>query len=342
MGKIILSTVLSFLFPGLGQLFNNKRLKAALFIVLGIVLVYVNIFGFTLPLTLFRFVSAGEALYSANKLVKTGKDENFLKPKKAILAIGTVAILIFFLTFVPYRFVIKPATTDFSQVTPQKGSEEMKIAEEKMIQFLEKKYQKKFTIEHSHFIVELGKYVFDVTSPEGFIFNGTYYPNSEKFVDGYINGIWANEFDDSAEPVIQEQFRQIWEYNRGVWADEKIVAQVNPLDIPSYKTFREQHPEAYEQKFELVVLENVNEKNKKEVLEKLFRIVKVIKEEGVKKIQFHVYFYDEKLFEKEGENISFGPDYNDYALYDIHLIGKYLENIDSPDDLEKYLKKEKK
>ncbi len=342
MGKIIIAAVLAFLIPGLGQLYNNQRLKGALFIVLGIVLIFVNIFGLTLPLTLFRFISAGEALYSANKMIKSGKTEEFLKPKKAIMTVGLASILVFFLTFVPYRFIIKPATNNFSQEVPGKSEEEIKMAEKEIVGHLEKKYQKNFKVVQTQFIVELDKYVFDVSGPEDFIFGGAYYPNSRKFEDGYVNGVWANEFDDIVEPVILTQFDKIWEYNRGVWADENVTAKLNPLDIPSYKQFREQNPEGYEQKFELVVLENVNEKNKKEVLEKLFHIVNAIKKEGVKKIQFHVYFYDEELFEKEGENISFGPDYNEYALYDIHLIGKYLEDINSPDDLEAYLKKEKR
>ncbi|MFD2442554.1 hypothetical protein ACFSO7_00890 [Bacillus sp. CGMCC 1.16607] len=336
MGKIILSAVLSFLFPGLGQLYHKQKVKGIILIVIGIILVYVNIFGWRLPLTVFRFIAAGEAIFSANKRFKSAGTEAFLSPKKALLEIGISVILIFMVTFVPYRMFIKPEANYFSQNTPEQGDKEMKQAEERMISYLEEKYQKEFTIKQTDYIREQSEYTFVISaSDEDFLFTGSYFHHQDQFEDGYMNAKWGNEFDDKVEPAISTQFQNIWKYNRGVRVEENVLSRINPLEIPSYDQLRIQFPDDYEQKFQLAVFENEDEK-KQQALIKVNHIVQAIKAQGIKNIQFHIYFYNEKLFKEKGKDIILGAEYNKYLLYDIGLIGEDLEKIVTPGDLEDY------
>ncbi|MBS4193299.1 hypothetical protein KHA94_24755 [Bacillus sp. FJAT-49705] len=342
MGKIILASIFSFLFPGLGQLYNKQRMKGIIFIFVGIILIYINIIGFRLPLTLFRFIAAGEALWIANKKVKLGENEGFLKPKKAVIELGIASIIIFSSTFVPYRFFIKPVTNYFTQAFPEKSEEEIKIAEEKMIKYLEDKYQKEFIItDKTYYIPELGKYDF-VLSPKDqtFYFGGFYYADSNKFEDFYMNGLWGEEFDKEVEPLVHSLFKNVWEYSTGVWVDDALRKEkINPLDIPNYKQLRELYPEGYDQKFQLYVFENMNEKNKMEKLEKVYELVKWVKTNNIKNIQFEVSFYEEKLLEDQGKKISPGMDNLKYLQYEVVMSSSDFLQVNSVDDLLEYTEK---
>lgn len=341
MGKIILSAALSFLFPGLGQLYNKQRLKGVICILLGIVFIYINIFGFRLPLTLFRFIAAGEALFIANKKIKSGENEEFLKPKKAIIEIVVAAILVFTLTFVPYRLIIKPVSSYFSQSIPENSEEEIKIAEEKMIKYLEDKYKKEFVIaDKTYYIPELGKYDF-VLSPkdQSFYFGGFYYADSNNFEDFYMNGLWGEEFDKEVNPLVHSLFKNVWEYSTGVWVDEALRKEkINPVDIPNYKKLRELYPDGYDQKFQLYVFEDMNDENKMEKLQKVYELVKWVKNNEVNKIQFRVCFYEEKLQEKQGDNISPSLSNRDFLQHEVFITSKDLSQINSVEDLLEFTK----
>lgn len=342
MGKIFLAGVLSFLFPGLGQLYNQQRLKGAIFILLGIVFIYLNIFGLRLPLTLFRFIAAGEAVYFANKKIKSGNNEGFLKPKKAIIELTAAVILVFVLTFVPYRILIKPATSYFSQETHVKSEEEINIAEEKMISYLEEKYKKKFIIaDKTLYIPELGKYDF-VLSPQdqSFYFGGLYYESNNKFEDNYLNGLWGEEFDKEAEVLAESLFKNIWKYSSGVWVDEEIKErEIDPLNIPNYKQLRERYPDGYDQKLQLYVFENMNEANKMEKLKKVYELVQMVKSNEINHIQFRVCFYNENLLEEQGNQISPSIDNRQFLQYEVAISSNGFSKINSLEDLLEFTKK---
>lgn len=343
MGKLILSSILSFIFPGLGQLYNKHKIKGILFVLLGILFVYINIFGFRLPLTLLRFIAAGEALISANKKLKSGESESFLRPKNSIVVLGLTGLLIFSVTFVPYRLLIKPSLNLFSQISHQKVSEEdMKQAEEKMLSYLEEKYGKEFEIKEKEYISELGRYQFTVTSTEqDFLFSGSYNDLRDTYEDYYMNGIWNKEFDAMVKPIAESKFENIWVYSSGVFVNEEVRNQLDPRNIPSYELLREQYPNEYEQKFQLYVFENIDEGNKEDKLDKVFEMVKKIRERSINSIQFRVYFYQEELLQKRGPDIKVSNDYREYQLYELTLTGKSIQKVESASDLTSYLKKSK-
>lgn len=340
--KIFIAGVLSFLFPGLGQLYNQQKFKGALFILLGILFIYLNFFGLRLPLILFRCIAAAEAAYFANKILKSGNNEGFLKPKRAIIELTISIILVCVLTFVPYRLLIKPATGHFSQQSDVKSEEEIKIAEEKMINYLEEKYQIKFLItEKTLYIPELGKYDY-VISPQdqSFYFGGNYYENKNKFEDNYLNGLWGEEFDKEVKLLSESLFKNIWKYSAGVWVDEEIKErEINPLNIPNYKQLREKYPNGYDQKFQLYVFENMNEANKMEKLKKVYELVQWIKSNEINKIQFRVCFYDEKLLKDQGDQISPNINNRKFLQYEVAISSNGFLKINSLEDLLEFTKK---
>lgn len=337
MGKIIISTILSLLFPGLGQLYNKQRIKGIIFIVIGIVLVYVNIYGFLLPLTLFRFIAALEAAVMGIRKRRNGDENPFLTMKHASIEIGVSAILIFSMTMIPYELFIKPGK---NVKLPTKSGQEMQKIEEKAVVYMNKKYKKEFVATESLYSMELGKYkiyVHPKTNKEMQV-SVTYVESNNQFSDDYMNAVWGYEFDQKLEAKTNSLFKHIWEYSSGVWVDEKVLEQIDPLNIPAYKEVRQHYPKDYEQKLQIYVFEDANETKQ---LEKVNQIVQEIRKEKINSIQFEVAFYKEELLKKKGPNIRVGVDYLPYLQYSIVMDGKDLSSIEAADDIRKFVEKAK-
>lgn len=197
--NIFLSSFLSFFTPGLGQLYNKQRGKGIAFFAIAIVLFYVGFF-YSLPILIFlRFISAIDAGIKANQLLKRGIENSFLPAKKAFIELGICIIVFFVVVKVPTWMMVAPILKQgfFQQVS----EEEMEIAENKVIQYVQERYGREASVDEVEYIPELTKYRMAVLfndDPKR-IFMVHYGKYNELFKDYYIHGQWTREFDEAIE-----------------------------------------------------------------------------------------------------------------------------------------------
>lgn len=340
--NIFLSSFLSFFIPGLGQLYNKQRGKGIAFFAIAIVLSYVGFF-YTLPiLSFFRFISAIDAGIKTNQLLKRGIENSFLPAKKAFIELGICILFFFVVVKVPTWMMVAPILKQgFFQ---QASEEEMEIAKNKVIQYVQERYGREASVDLADYIPELSKYTIAVSfddDPENpFWVNHSKY--RETFEDFYIHGEWTREFDEAIEPVVYNTFEHVWLYDSSLYVEDEVLAQIDPKNIPTYEQMRIDYPEGYVHKFSISVFEDMNEDNKSEKLAKILTIIQSIQGIEVKNIQLGFDFYEERLLKEKGPNIQVSADYLDYFLYTVELGSESFNNINTVEDLEKKLRKHNK
>ncbi|WP_143085423.1 hypothetical protein [Planifilum fulgidum] len=113
--------------------------------------------------------------------------------------------------------------------------------------------------------------------------------------------------------------------------------KMDPKDIPDYPEVRQQYPDETRAIINMSLFKDMNESNKDEELEKVYRLIQFCREKGIKKYIIYIVYYEERLLKEKGRDIEVGPEYDDYRTHRISVTNKDAETVRTPKDLEKYL-----
>ena len=87
----------------------------------------------------------------------------------------------------------------------------------------------------------------------------------------------------------------------------------------------------------MFLFKDMNESNKDEELEKVYRLIQFCREKGIKDYDIYIVYYEERLLKEKGRDIEVGLEYADYRTHNISVIDEEAETVRTPKDLEKYL-----
>ena len=324
------------MFPGLGQLYNQQRIKAYSFLLLSLTTIYISAFysASFIPLIVLRAGAVLDCLYystfkQTNKQLETNH--------RTFMEIGLVALLVFALAVTPavYTFITQatPIVNQFVGSTTNKAAEESAV-QEGLLEYLHLKYNQSFVITEVSYMAKLKRFDFQVYSTDNtYPFSATYSKTLERYEDYYINARLAQEFNPSLVKVVEEQFANIRSVSSVVWLSEELKRKINPLDIPSYKEIRSSSPTEYEQKIKIMVYED-EETCTDAALEKIYTILSLLKSHEIDSFTFSVYSYEDDLLIEQNRYSSI----NDYLLYSFSITPSQFRDVNNSTDLFPYIK----
>lgn len=166
-----------------------------------------------------------------------------------------------------------------------------------------------------------------------------YKHSNGKMNDTYLTSLWDVQFQDEIKPLIDEMYppQNRWEMELDVAVSESLSEKIDPKNIPDYQEVREKYPDEMPVLIKMFLFKDMNESNKDEELEKVYRLIQFCREKGIKDYDIYIVYYEERLLKEKGRDIEVGLEYADYRTHRISLIDEEAETVRTPKDLEKYL-----
>lgn len=182
-------------------------------------------------------------------------------------------------------------------------------------EYVEKKYNIKtkikdtfYNFKDEHYGVRLCE-----KGKKGLVFSAE--TDGEKMMDFYPEGVWEWQLENELNPIVKQHITNTKSYQAtavyGMGYEQNGV-------VPHYKTVKEGIG------YTVHLQAEWSSKQEEKVVHELFHVTKMMKEKGMKYIEFVVYF-------KEKENESVGKR--------IEILPGEIENIQNREDIRKYIEK---
>lgn len=342
----ILAGIFSFIFPGIGQIFNNQWMKGILlaFSELGILYFGIPNQWIKLLFQLIWLYAVIDAVIIAIRERKGLTKSKGLIGMKAIAAVGISIVLILRLVYVPYflpYFIYNLAANHEKIIEKNLPEGQFEDEQEKNKQYLEEKYDETFIIGEGSYDSLFNHYVMDA-HPEGddellFI---VFQNKHDEFQDTYIRNIWTTDATNQFDPFINNLYENVWTYHLEVIVrsghDTKILAENDA--IPTFEESAGTYNESYHYSVMIYVIQNMNDENKQEELERMYEVITFFENNDIVANSYEIEYYDEEIMNHIDENTR--PDvleHSEYASFFLSLSQKDIKEITSPRDIEPHL-----
>lgn len=340
MKNIILATALSFLYPGIGQIYNRQKVKGIILIVIQLILAVLNILALGKMNLLYNsiwVIGIIDALVVAIIKERRTKDldqtENEKRPWVLIVVTTVIAYLLHYGIAYALGIAMFSPQTFSMQLENQRETESVKS---EVQTYLQKKYHKKFVVDQAKYYWETDGYQFVVHPMDN---PHLHFPvlkdPANGLVDGYIERLWVKESTDEVTPIVKSIYPQYVTVESGVsidGADEKKVIQ--PNKILTYKEYRKKN-KGYRHDLRIYVIKDVNPTDEKQ---NLFRLITELRKRGITNLFLIAQFYDPSVLEKGKKPVGFGTQTeNDPFLTDMLFVtDNDIGKIKTADDLDQF------
>lgn len=340
MFHVILAGILSLIFPGIGQIYNNQWWKGLPLAFVELVFIY--FFSFDVWATiLYRVIwlyAVIDAIVFAIKIRKSRGEKTRLRGYKAVLGVGLSLLIVLLLALLPqYLPAIMQSYAGTSQEIPD---EVLNDVQKRAEQYLEEKYEQPFSVEGADYSEDTGGYLM-LGHPEGSpeVEFGIFVDEEGEFSDSYPEDLWTMEAKNQLEPFVKKLYDDIAKLKIDVRIDERIRETIPTEngEVPDYEDIRKQYPDDYFQVFQLDVIQDVTEGTKQEEVKKIHEIVSFLQDHHLDEVSLTIEYYDEALLEEKGHDIEPGLDDMGYNSYTFSISAGELEKIDSREDVDKLL-----
>lgn len=333
MKPIIISSVLSIIYPGLGQMYNRQLWKAILFFLVCIPMDWINfvkddlVWEWRLLFTIIVVIDAG---YIAWRITQD-PSRSFLTVKQSLIRIGISVVLLTFCT-IGLQFTFFKV---FNQAVNGQQNFKVKDSElnKEVIEYLKEKYQQEFVVMKTSYMMD--RYVIQA-SPKGqpdmdFMVTGN---SKEDFRDTYYSTVWSKQARREWNPVINQTFGTTFDNRISISYTDEITEQ-KPINgkIPSFMDALKSDSEYITPYIEINIIQNFNRENKDEQLEKVLSFVQILQSQNVSKSQVKFRFYDEVLKNTGTKNYSRAKHMQNFVL----ILDDDFSKIKTVEDLEKRL-----
>ncbi|WP_131924068.1 hypothetical protein [Hazenella coriacea] len=333
MKPILISSALSVIYPGLGQMYNRQTWKAVLLFLVCIPMDWLNFVKGNLVWEwrlLFTIVVVIDAAYTAWRITQDSS-RSFLTMKQSLIRIGISVVILAFCTL-GLRFAFIQV---FNQAVKEQQNFKVNDSElnKEVIEYLQERYQEEFVVMQVNYMVD--RYVFKVSPKEQpemiFIVTGD---SKENFRDTYSSKVWAKQARQEWNPMIAQTFGTTFDNRisisyRGEMNEQKLIDG----KVPDLKDALRNDSEYMIPYIEINIIQNFNQENKDEQLEKVLSFVQMLQSQNVSRSQIDINFYDEVLKKTGTKNYT-----NAEHLQNFIVILDYdFSKIKTVEDLEERL-----
>lgn len=344
--RVILAGIFSFLFPGIGQIFNNQWLKGII-----LALVELSILYFIVPnmwitilfrvIWLYAIVDAVVIALRARRGLAKSKGLNGIQ---AVAGVGIAMLLVlplaWFPTYLP-DYIYSLAAKSEQNIEDNVPEDQMKEEEKEYMEYLEDKYGEKFIFTENRYDSLFDHYVFEVR-PENddeltFI---VFQDEHDEFNDTYIRDIWTRDANKQFDPFINELYDNVWLYDLKVIlgsGDDQQILEENET-IPSFEESAEKYAQNYNYSVMIYVIQDMDDENMQGELERMYEVITFFEENNITAYNYEIEYYNEEIIDHIDEDTK--PDvveHSEYASFFLSLGEKEFAEISSPKDIEQYL-----
>ncbi|WP_131924070.1 hypothetical protein [Hazenella coriacea] len=330
MKPILISSILSIIYPGLGQMYNRQAWKAILLFLVCIPMDWINfmkddlVWEWRLLFTLVAVIDAG---YTAWRITQDSS-RSFLTMKQSFIRIGISVVILAFCTLgLGFAFI-----QAYNQAVKEQQNFKVEDPElnKEVIEYLEEKYQQKFIVTKTSIMMDT--YVIRA-APKGqpdqdFMVTGT---SKEDFSDTYFAAFWSKQAEQSWQPMIDQTFGTTFDNKLHIsYADEIEQLELADGKISDLMEALEKNPKYITPYIEINIIQNFDQENKDEQLEKVLSFVQMLQSQNVTKAQIEFNYYDEVLKKTGTKNYSRSKHLQNFVL----ILGDEFSKIKTVEDLE--------
>ncbi|MDR6225624.1 hypothetical protein [Desmospora profundinema] len=337
---VIIATLLSILFSGIGQLYNGQRIKGIILIIVQLILGLISL-GNVWLMMLYGVIRLGavvDALVVSLLMEKGTINREFLKGKRAVAEIGVALV-------VSYGVQLYSAFTGTMLMIWMPGSSEppeplSEVRQEAKI-YLKDKYGVEFGTEEPRYTAATSTYrvnAYPKTNPD--LTFTVFKVGSKPFDDTYVNSSVSKQSREELQPLIDQFYPDAWIYSCNVGVnnalDDDVVVNGEVMD---YAEIRKKYPDKYTQHVDIMLIRDLDDQGKQEELERAFEIIQFFQDQGIHEVTFEVSYYAESLPEKpRKEKTSLGS-YYEHLKYNLSVSYEAVAEIETAADLEEHLRK---
>lgn len=342
--NIFISTVLALIYPGAGQIYNGQTKKGFWFFGIAVTLWLLSETIFTRPwfewiIRLFHMWAFIDAIVVAIGIYRGKRDLSFVRNWKGFMKIAVVIVVPLCLLLAKEALARYVLFNYIEQIG--KPPEDPAKVQREIMEYLENKYGQEFEVVGEAEYSPMSGYFSLVVRPKEnkrVTFAGYKHSNG-KMNDTYLTSLWDVQFQDEIKPLIDEMYppQNRWEMELDVAVSESLSEKIDPKNIPDYQEVREKYPDEMPVLIKMFLFKDMNESNKDEELEKVYRLIQFCREKGIKDYDIYIVYYEERLLKEKGRDIEVGLEYADYRTHNISVIAEEAETVRTPKDLEKYL-----
>lgn len=343
--NIFISTVLALIYPGAGQIYNGQTKKGFWFFGIGVTLwilsetVFTRLWFETWIIRPFQLWTVIDAVVVAIGIYRGKRDLSFVRNWKGFVKIAIVIV-------VPMSLVLAKAVLErvvlFNYIEQaSKPPEDLAKVQKEIMEYLENKYDQEFeVVQGVEYRPRLGYFGLVVRSKENkrLTFAGFKYTNGE-MKDTYLTELWDLQFQDEIKPLIDEMYppQNRWEMDIDVAESDWLQEKIDPKNVPDYEEVRKQYPDETTMQINMYLFKDMNESNKDEELEKVYRLIQFCREKGIKDYVIYIVYYEERLLKERGRDIEVSSEFIDYRTHSISVTDEDAETVRTPKDLEEHL-----
>ncbi|SEN62955.1 hypothetical protein [Lihuaxuella thermophila] len=327
MKNVILATVLSIVFPGIGQIYNGQNGKGVSFIAAILLFMSLNMATSGYPLFAVFYVVAWvwslvDAIVVAVKQQKGSIPAPPLEGERRYVKLG-LAIVVAYLLFFTSACAFDQTGTDEGGLALSK--EEKKIQQEAK-KYLENKYHEEFVVEKPNYIPAIdkyGMYAYPKNDPD--IVFGVTKLGSDPFLDTYLESVWDRDSKEELESVLPTFFDHLWNFSTSISVKDRIETEIAGKKIPSYRELRKAHPDQITNTMTIYLIKNVTDQNQDEELEKVLKFINYCEKNDIRIVNLEINYYDEALLNKSKEKINI-KNQDKFDKYYRNRLGVYIDN----------------
>ena len=269
---VIVSTLLSIIYPGIGQIYNGQRVKGILLILLELILGYIEAGNFYLLLafSIVWLYGIVDALWTSIQMQRGKKEPRFLKGRRGVLEVGIALVITLPLV------LISSAISPEGLIIPmnRKPPEDLAVVQKEAEEYLEKKYGEEFGTKDPYYIHQIGEYNFTAYPKKNpdLLFE-VYRKVSGPFDDTYLILHWSKQSEEALQPTMDELFPDAWIFYSDFGVKEEVEAEVlRQGEIPDYEGVLDRFRGQYTQHVNIAIIKDINGPEEAE-LERILRLI---------------------------------------------------------------------
>jgi len=342
--NIFISTVLALIYPGAGQIYNGQTKKGFWFFGIAVTLWLLSETIFTRPwfewiIRLFHMWAFIDAIVVAIGIYRGKRNLSFVRNWKGFVKIAIVIVVPLCLLLAKEALARYVLFNYIEQAS--KPPEDPAKVQREILQYLEDKYGEEFeAVGEVEYRPYLGRFGLAVRPKENKqVTFSAFKLSSGEIQDSYLSDLWDLQFQDEIKPLIDEMYppQSRWETYLSVAGLKSLYEKIDPKKVPDYQEVRKKYPDETRVQIKMFLFKDMNESNKDEELEKVYRLIQFCREKGIKDYDIYIVYYEERLLKEKGRDIEVGLEYADYRTHNISVIAEEAETVRTPKDLEKYL-----
>ncbi|OYD06317.1 DUF4199 domain-containing protein [Paludifilum halophilum] len=334
---VVLATLLSIIYPGVGQIYNRQRMKGIVIILVYSILGYISI-GNIYLMSFFMIIwvlAILDSLWTAVRMVRKKVNRGFLQGKRAVIEVGialTIALLYVWFSV----DISQPLWTKESHQPPQKVTSVQKEAKN----YLKDKYGDSFKVEKPQYITEFNKYRMKAYPQDDPKLRFTVTKRgSQPFEDTYVIAALSKQSQEEMQPLIDKLYPDVWVYESHVGIENEAEKDMISKNMLDYQEVRNQYPGQYTQHVDLKLIKDLEGKQKEVEMRKILKTIQFFKENRVQKVNLNVTYYSESLPEKaRDQKIKLG-NYYEYLTFEFDMNPQDINKINKLEDVKERFQK---